>query len=63
MRSRCNDKRDLLAELMAERRHNKALRQTIRDLKWDMRAMRVQLYAEKTYAANFAEMERRRVSS
>lgn len=45
---------DMWADLAAVKKHNRQLRQTISDLKWECRALRVQLYAEKTYAERYA---------
>ena len=54
------DQSDLLVELHAALRANRELRQKVSDLRWDNRALRVQRYAEKTYAEKFAEAQRRR---
>jgi hypothetical protein len=49
---------DLWAANEALKRGNRQLRQQISDLKWEMRALKVQLYAEKTYASKFADYYR-----
>lgn len=49
---------DLWAANETLKRHNRDLRRAISDLKWEMRALKVQLYAEKTYAAKFAAYHR-----
>lgn len=50
---------DLWADLAAAKALNRKLRQQNSDLKWECRALRVQLYAEKTYAEKFAAHHRR----
>jgi hypothetical protein len=45
---------DLWAANESLKRHNRQLRQVVSDLKWECRALRVQLYAEKKYAEKFA---------
>lgn len=49
---------DLWAANERLKRHNRDLRRAISDLKWEMRALKVQLYAEKTYASKFADYYR-----
>lgn len=49
---------DMWADLAAVKKLNRKLRQTVSDLRWECRALRVQLYAEKTYAERFAAYHR-----